>query len=603
MAKKTVSKASQKSINISKGIIFAFFAGYLFFYGIGLSIFITEFQQHNPGVLPIFVNYIPLLFFVVSIFLILQFIIFIRNANLERAREKRSRRKTKFGSIYKQALFLVIFIFAFIPLLSPVIDQGKNDQNFSVYNDAWNGASEFKAILEDEGYDVMNIQSSLSATERLNKSVCLILLGCNAFYNPVYEIPYFIDFFDKKNALLLCHDHGSTSTLLWQIFTANMLDPNIASKVPVAIFPNGILRDNQSYNTNPEFPVIVDFNSQHPHPTTEGVKKVILSRATAVIDPIPYLAERAASGISQSPVNLDEISQWEIIGRSSFYSYIDKDGNKRFNSENDSIDLSSIANVLNLDVPEQFLKIPLAYQQPVFMAKETDNVRVFVCGDASLFNNELIREGGYDNAKFALNIIKWLTRNENKSNWVIAFDEAHIRPEYSRDISSAGIYGFIIQYVVHLSTNPITAWIYPLLAVYTLRKYLPKKDQEEEKKKVEKAEKKEEKERFRTSSFFAEKIQWYHDKRHFEGALKLLFRRLERKLNAQLKGQKITTQNVINLVIAKEGRISRLKERRIARFMDKMLAIKEGKGRERKVRSEKEFEELFFEMEWMMKNI
>ncbi|MHA1146888.1 MAG: hypothetical protein ACTSR8_01435 [Promethearchaeota archaeon] len=597
MAKKKGKKSSERSINISKGIILAFFTGYLIFYGLGISFFIEQMQYENPGTLPLFVTYIPLACFVGAVFCGMRFLIFIKDVRVEKARQTKSRKKVKAGSIYKQALFLIIFIFSFIPLLSPVIDQGKNDQNFSIYNEGWNGSTEFKAIIEKEGFEVMSVQSSLSTTERLNKSICLVLLGPNSFYNPMNEIPYFMDFFagddkdgdgipdsNQKNSILICHDYGSTDTLLWEIFLANMFDPNVRTKVPITIFPEGILRDNLSYDTRPDFPVIKTFIT---HPTTQGINKVILSQATCAMGG-PFV----------------EFSGWDVVGYSSLYSYVDKNNDHRYTFENDSIDISSIADAIGTDFPQDIMRIPLGgFPQAVFMAKETDYARVFVSSDASLFNNELMTEGGYDNAEFAKNIINWLTYQQDKEDWVIVFDEAHIRPEYSRDLTSAGIFGFIIQYVVHLSTNPITAWIYPLLAIYTLRKYLPKKDQKEEEKKAKEAEKKEEKEKFRTSSFFAEKIQWYHDKGHYEGALKLLYRRLERKLNAQLGGQKITPQNIINLVIGKEGKITRMKERRITKFMERILTIKEGKGKARKVRTEKDFEELFFEMEWMMLNV
>ena len=42
------------------------------------------------------------------------------------------------------------------------------------------------------------------------------------------------------------------------------------------------------------------------------------------------------------------------------------------------------------------------------------------------------------------------------------------------------------------------------------------------------------------------------------------------------------------------------KVRRISKFMDTMIAIKEGKS---KVKNEQDFENLYFEMEWMVKNI
>jgi len=574
-----------KSINVSKGIIFVFLTGYLIFLGIGITDFIEAYQMsHLTNPLPVFMSYIPLACYVCAIFSGLGLTIFARNSLVGRSREITAKKKIKVGSIYKQALFLIVFVFSFIPLLSPIIDRGLNNQNFSIYNsdpnseDYWRGCSDFKLTLEDNGYDVYNIQSSLSATERLNRSILLVLMGPNQMYNPVFEVPYFIDFFKGSNSILICHDYGSTSSLLWQIFFANLIDPNSKDKIPVTIFPEGVLRDNQSYAKNPEFPIIKSFRS---HPITSGINQVILSRASCALGG-PFV----------------EYFGWNVLGTTSFYSYVDMNNDSIYKYEDDNYDMSLITDAIP-DFPKSLSKMPLGgYPQTVFMAKDTGNVRIFVSSDASLFNNELINEPGYDNRKFGLNIVEWLTRG-NK-NWLVVFDEAHIRPEYMRDLSSAGIYGFILQYVVHLSTNPITAWIYPLLAIYTLRKYIPKKSKEEEKKKEAEQEKKEEMAKFRTSSFFAEKIGWYKEKHRYDSALKLLYRRLERKLNFHLEGVELTTKNVIDMVIAKESNITKNKVRRIARFMDRILAIKEGK---RKITSEEEFEALFFEMEWVVNNV
>jgi len=54
------------------------------------------------------------------------------------------------------------------------------------------------------------------------------------------------------------------------------------------------------------------------------------------------------------------------------------------------------------------------------------------------------------------------------------------------------------------------------------------------------------------------------------------------------------------LVIAKEPNVTKLKIRRITKFMDTIIAIKEGKS---KVKNEQDFENLYFEMEWVVKNI
>jgi hypothetical protein len=572
----SVGKPSGSNVTFSKGIIIAFFTVFLVVYGI----FITNFIEIYTGeALPFFISYIPLVCYIGAIFLGFGLVIFIRNITIQKSREIQSRKKVKTGTAYKEALFLVIFIFTFIPLFGSIIDSGKNDQNFSVYNSNWNGASDFKRTIELEGYDVMTIQSSLSATERLNKSILLILLGPNQYYNPVFEIPYFIDFFDSdiKNSLFICHDHGSTSTLLWEIFIASAIDPDLQGAMPVTIFPNGILRDNASYDTRPDFPVIRSFA---PHPTTVGISDVILSQASCVVGG-PFISYFG----------------WDLVGSSSDYGYVDKNNDHMYNFDDDFVDLSLVAGMLPGFPP----KWPLGgYSQGVFMSKEAGNSRIFLSADASLFNNELINEPGYDNSQFGKNIIDWLTYGESKEDWVVIFDEAHIRPEYSRDFTSAGIFGFITQYIVHLSTNPITAWIYPLLAIYSMKKYLPKKDSKKEKKKAKEQETEEERERFRTSSFFAEKIEWYREKSRYGKALTLLYRRLERKLNALLSGRKITTQNVMAMVIAKDPKITKLKIRRISKFMDRIIAIKEGRM---KVKNEQDFENLFFEMEWVVNNI
>ena len=612
MVKFGTGKSSKKSINISKGLLYVFFSLYLIYFGVMLTGFVDTIQTQNPGILPVYISYLPFLCYIGALFLGIMFILFVRNATIQKSRETKSR-KSKGGSLYRRALFLIIFIFAFVPLLSPIIDNGTNNHYFSIYNSDWNGGSSFKQTIEDQGYEVLSVQSSLSAINRIDKNVLLVLFGPNQFYDPIFEIPFFINFFangSHTNSLLLLHDHGSTYQLLWQIFIANLLNFDPANIFPVTIFPDGILRDNASCLENAlgegdsSFPIITDLDSSHP--TTSGVSQVILSEATA-----------AAGG----QLLLESLFGWDVVGQASYASFVDKNGNEKYDYNattkdfTDSIDLTFLAPVLaqffdqnETELLEQFLHFPLgsdAFIPAVFLAKELTDSRVFVSSDASMFSNDLIDRPEYDNKQFAINIIKWLTYSgiDNPEDWVVVFDEAHIRPEYSRDLSSAGIYGFILQYVIHLSTNPITAWIYPLWAFYVLRKYLPRKDkEEEEKKKIEKEEEKEEKEKFRTSSFFAQKINWYKEKNRYDKALVLLFRRMERKLNAQLSGMKMTTKNVIDLVIAKEsgGKVNRQKIRRLTKLMDKMLTIKAGKS---KVKSPQEFEDLFLEMSWAMKNI
>ena len=108
--------SSGKNVNLSKGIIFSFLAIFFIFYGVFLTNFIDIYQKSNPSaLLPIYITYLPFVCYISAVFLGLGLIIFIRKITVQKSREIQSRKKVKIGSIYKEALFLVIFIFAFVP--------------------------------------------------------------------------------------------------------------------------------------------------------------------------------------------------------------------------------------------------------------------------------------------------------------------------------------------------------------------------------------------------------------------------------------------------------------------------------------------------------
>jgi hypothetical protein len=563
----------KRSVKISKYIVYIFFTIYLIVFGVELSFVYGA---------PYWVSYLPMLCFLGSGIVAISLVIHIIRSRKPKSRQAKSVVKTKFN--WKQSLFIIIFVLSFVPLFSSIVDQGLNNQNFSIHNPYWNGCSNLKTTLEDQDYEVYSVQTDLSATMRMDEKVVLVIMGTNQFYNPIYEMPYFKEFFEANNSLLICHDHGSTSYLLYE---AALSSPG---SIPVTIFPDGVLRDNASYDKNPTFPIIIDFAE---HPTTSGISEVILSRSSC-----------ALGG------KFIEAFGWTYIGGSSDkYSFIDKNGDGMYKSEDDSFSitgglLSGLSSLMGgFNIP----KIPLGgYPQAVFLAYENYHLvnqsrsRIFCSADASLFNNELINSE-YDNKQFALNIFNWLTFG-NPSDYIICFDEAHIRPEYMPDVSSAGIFGLFLGYIIHLSTNPLTAFIYPLIGIWTLKRYLPREAKEEEKEKEKKEEEKEEILKFRTSSFFARKINWYKENRKYNQALTLLYRRLERRVNSLLRSRAYTTENIVDAIIEEKGRvnISKINLRRYNRFFDEIILIKNNK---KKIKSPEDFQKLFFEMEWALNNI
>jgi Rad3-related DNA helicase len=227
------------------------------------------------------------------------------------------------------------------------------------------------------------------------------------------------------------------------------------------------------------------------------------------------------------------------------------------------------------------------------------NNRAFVSADASLFNNQLIYE--YDNKLFAENIIEWLTGGNH--DMVFVFDESHNIPRGTREFSSAAMFGLIQGYINWLSTNPFLAWIYPLWALRTLKKYIPKEQEKKKKKKREEdeAEQQEEELKFRTSSFFAQKINWIRVNKEYNQALTLLYRRVDRKINGMMGSIEPTAENIVAKIEADRGKyITKDKLKRMTTFIEKMKEIKDN---DYKVDDVEEFNDLFFEMNWFNDNI
>jgi len=513
------------------------------------------------------------------------YIIKLVMSGLQAIRDFRRSKKSEWG--IQQALLVILFIFAWIPLLGHIIDGGMNFRDHSVYNTRPTGNSEFREYAESQGYKTYAIQSSLSSLIRMNQSVCLVVFDPKQTYNPLAEVPFFIDMFNRSLdfSLLICDDHGTTTSLMTEMFLSSAAaSGSLDSIVPLALFPKGTLIDNASYDTAPWFPIIQDFSS---HPTTAGVNEVVLSRASAILGG-----------------DLLNFFGWETIGRSSAsYSFVDVNEDYMYKYEDDNYPIpEALINVLadyaGLYFPEG---IPLGgYPQVTFVAKELSaGRRIFLASDASMFDNELITR--YDNLQFGLNIIDWLTNGDRSI--AIVFDESHNAPYGRREFNSAAMFGLFQGYINWLSTNPFLSWIYPLWAVRIIARWIPKEGDKRRKKKKREEEVEEEiKElQFRTSSFFAEKINWYRINKEYNQALELLYRRLERKINKMMGG--IPPQIDIIVDTIKEAQKQYMKEGdllRIKTFLKKMGQVR---NKEIEIIDEKEFHDMFFEMEWVNEHI
>nr|WP_147663091.1 DUF4350 domain-containing protein [Candidatus Prometheoarchaeum syntrophicum]QEE16212.1 hypothetical protein DSAG12_02042 [Candidatus Prometheoarchaeum syntrophicum] len=520
------------------------------------------------------------------------------------------------------AIFIALLFLTWSPLFLPIVDQGMNNKNNSIYNPDWNGWSNFAEAVRDEGYDVMSIQSSISTVDQLdpNKQIILVIGGPNVFYNPLSEIPYFLTAFRRNFSMFVNEDHGQAGNLLFSTYAASLL----TSPTPLTLFAQGVLNDNASYWKDPTFPIIKNFPDAGI--LTQNVNEVCLS----------------SSGGFLGGTLFGQLG-WNFLGStSSQYSWIDRDNNGIYNANGDTYNLpDTFTSVLQdqesmVSVLGNILEVGLqlgGYSQTVFGMKELalnepitvgnttgiHSSRMFVSADASWLNNELTSDesreirvdgspqtiSGFDNLQFGLNIIEYLACGRDTDECIVVFDEAHIRPEIGyTEISSASSFGATQGYVNWLSTNPILGLVYPLFALQTLRKWIPK---EGDKKKVQLRDLEEEERRlsmlsFRSSSFFAQKINWYRQHHKFRQALIQLYRRLERKVNRLLGDAPDRSVTAIMKAIERErGKyMSKDNYRRIQAFFEKMVSLKANKS---DIKNEHEFEDLFMEMSWVSDHV
>ncbi len=517
--------------------------------------------------------------------------------------------KFKFG--LKQAIFLVIFFLSFMPFILPLVDHGLNTKEHSIFNPTWSGCSNLKTSLESQGYKVEGIQSSLSTVMRNNAThKVLVMLGPNRFYNPVTDLAFYLDFFNTGGSLLIADDKGSTN---WLVMEMALLT---GFQTPFCEFPKGDLADNASYipGKNPYFPVIQSFDTSHP--TTTGVTKVALNHASAIL---PYGA--LISMLMPGGGGGDSGATFSVVGTSSeSYSFIDMNNDTYYDPEVDKWDPSIVVDFLMAVIPlkeedktkliEYASSLLLgALPKIVFGAQDLDHGRLFLAGDASFLNNQLLNDPMFDNAKFAENIFTWLSSDGVNSyppgNTTVYFDEVHIRPEGTQEFSSPYIYGLFIGYVNWLSSSAILAWIYPFLALWTLSRWLPADPEKVAKKKAKKEEKEKKGEgdaefkvKYGSETAFVKKIKNLREGSDFNEPVLMLYRRVLRRLNRLLGDKEPTTENIISLIkSASKKEITAKDDTRLKTFFDTMDELKAKSGR--KIDSEDEFKELFFEMTWV----
>ncbi|MCD6485114.1 MAG: hypothetical protein J7L47_08410 [Candidatus Odinarchaeota archaeon] len=337
----------------------------------------------------------------------------------KKSKKTRRRKKRKEPKIFRRFIFYLLFTLAWSPIVLSFLvsanvlssDVIGVNADYSIYNTDLFGLSQYKADIESMGYTVKPLFSSLSALSKLDQDLVLMIVGPSKGYD-ITDMLTVVNLLLNGSSVLISDDTGSANTLLSYF---SMFGLNIS-------FGPGILMEYYSnYHNSPAFPIIRTFVRS---PVTQGINEIILNYATFINGTVPPLA------------------------LSSPFSWVDLD--------NDSLP------TLGLEKPGPYIvasAIDLSMLVP-------GAGKLFLFSDPSLFTNIMLPFG--DNRRFALNIINWLADNGKKN--LIVFDEGHL----ALPVGIVQVYSVIMTYATFLSSNWLLAPIYPIVAIYVARKWLPK---------------------------------------------------------------------------------------------------------------------------------
>ncbi len=129
----------------------------------------------------------------------------------------------------------------------------------------------------------------------------------------------------------------------------------------------------------------------------------------------------------------------------------------------------------------------------------------------------------FDNRQFAINVIQMLTKDRPDS--VVYFDEGHL----AQSLISPSLYlGFFFRFLDFMSMFPLIAPFLPFLVYGMARSLAPKGT-------TGRALLKTKAENYYGRSYFAFKMRWFLENRHFNRGLELIYRRVKRDLMKRYK--------------------------------------------------------------------
>ncbi|MBD3230307.1 MAG: hypothetical protein GF329_19165 [Candidatus Lokiarchaeota archaeon] len=407
-----------------------------------------------------------------------------------------------FGIFFMPLLFS---LFQFDPLLN---------QSYSVTNTGGTGCSDFKNMLESDGYSTKTLLSSYNELQRISdynpvNQTLLIVLGPKQLFG-VFEVFSLIDFINNGGKLFIACDVG----------TANQ----IATAQPLLSFGGGgsfdFIQLEDSYlcdeTTGYDFDV----------PTSAGMIRVY----SASCIESTFGGGGGAYLSAETPGDI----------------WIDHNGNGEFDS-----------------ATEEKNQYSLAYNGGNFV----------YYSDVELFTNRHLDASGYSHKAFARAIVNDLTGGD--TNYLIIFDQKH---QVKNGLHPSFIFGFLLGnmnfFQFYWALIPLGIYMIYKIANKYIPNYAKKKKKEIKKKaKIKYKAKKREK----TGSTYVAKLNWYKRLGRYRDAVNLLYNRLKRNLMKKLKLRSWDVDKVIDEILKHHFDEENFDEDRLINTFDQLekLAHKE----------------------------
>jgi len=458
---------------------------------------------------------------------------------------------------WKEILQVVLFLLAWVPVsmlagYTLIGAEPTYPQDFSIYNEDWNGLSQFRVSIEDTSRDVRSIQSSMSVLTRENGSAVLVIMG------PVQEFSLDVTLVVYTHLLagggvLIADDFGTANNslaILNYLMSQFLTGTTIGNQTKGLLsFTDGVLLDLDSYDTakEPRLPIIRDFTNPYGFRSdggflTQGVTELHLNWASA-INPYCLLGQ---AGIAWStprswcetnitdptpdPVNETWVGSLPVVG---------------------AIDLSTQEN--------------------------PNGGRIVATSDPSIFTNDMY-ERFSGNRQFASNVIEWLSKS-NTTQPIVFCEELLAVPWNSGEF----FFGFYLGRVLWLSSLPILSALYPLITALGIKRYLPE---------IKKPEVKSVSDVFlrRGQTYFGERMTYYRTEGNYTRVVKMLYRKMKRGLRKQQQWSVYDAKKLWELMRYKD---SKLKQAEFFATIDRIEEISADPNIKIK---ESEMMELFFFM-------